>query len=419
MQPPRDAIEAVVILAASARWIAASAGRAGLKVFAADLFGDRDLCDVCERNSVVTAYPGGLAAAAAGFPPAPWIYGGALEHHQDLIEAIARDRPLAGCPPRAVQVVRDHAWLARSSRQSGLGHPETRRTPDRVPLDGSFLVKPVAGAGGRGIASWTPAAAARDRGPGHWLWQRRLEGRPRSVSLLLGPDPPRIIGASEQLIGLPASRGPGFGWCGGVETEAVCPDRFLSLAGALAEAGCRGLVGVDFIEDSAGHCHVLEVNPRPTASMELFERSGGECLVARHLEACGFSLQATSPPSARTPGDAVGGSAMPAGACRWAKGILFAKEPLRLPAGPQQAWEAFAGGWRLEDAGWPAVADLPVGGTCIPTGSPILSVFARGADPEAARSRLADRLQLLAEGFAERPAAATSASGAAPESKTL
>jgi predicted ATP-grasp superfamily ATP-dependent carboligase len=397
VHPPHDAIEAIVILAASARWIAASAWRAGLEVFAADLFGDRDLHEVCRRHCAVTGYPDGLIAAAAGFPPAPWIYGGAVENHHELIAAIARDRPLAGCPPPAVRAVRDPAWLARACRESGLAHPETRFAPDGLPLDGSYLVKPRAGAGGRGIALWTPPAATRDRAAGHWLWQRRVEGSPRSVSLLLGRDPPRIIGTSEQLIGLSATGGPAFGWCGGVESEGVCPNRFLSLAGTLAAVGCRGLVGVDFVEDETGHCHVLEVNPRPTASMELFERSGGASLVADHLEACGYRLREPAPRSARTPAEATGDSEPRLGTSYWAKGILFAHEPLRLAVGGQQAWESCADRWRPEDDGWPAVADLPNDGGCIRAGGPILSVFARGVDPATARSRLEDRLQILAE----------------------
>lgn len=384
-QHPNERCEAVVVLGASVRALAQSAGRAGLVVFAADLFGDRDLADACLKSRVVKDYPRELAVAASEFPQAPWIYSGAVEHHGDLIDAISRVRPLAGCDRQAVRVVRDPRWLGQTCRDSGLAYPATSATPDGIPLDGSFLVKPRAGAGGRGIAPWTVQEAARDRSPGEWLWQRRLQGISKSVVILAGPSTPIIVGTSEQFVGLEASRGPAFGWCGGVELRGLANDVFMRFAQHLVASGCRGLLGVDYLEDANGTCHVVEVNPRPTASMELFERSWGISLVAAHLHACGFSTPRSStswhlPPS-------------PVEGPFWAKGVLFARDEILIAAADIDAVDRLDRSWRATSFGWPSLADVPHAGARIPARSPILTVFAAGDDPPSCRAEVERRLQ--------------------------
>jgi predicted ATP-grasp superfamily ATP-dependent carboligase len=395
-----------VVLAASARAIAASARRTGLRVFAADLFGDRDLTSACEAHRVVREYPQGLADAAASFPQAPWIYGGAIELHEELIAEVSRRRPLAGCPPYAVRMVRNPDWLAEASHGSGLEYPETVRSPDGVPTDGSFFLKPRKGAGGRGIAPWTAEAARADRDRAAWIWQRRIEGIPRSVTLLLGPSAWVLVGFSEQLVGLPASRGPRFGWCGGVEAEPVASDRFGHLARRLAEVGCRGLVGIDFIEDGGGNCHVLEVNPRPTASMELFERGGRGSLIAAHLEACGFTLPSYGlspfqPPRAELPRRC------------WAKGLLFAARDVAVTSEAIQAWSHLDHAWRRAEGDWPALADLPRPETVVSARGPVLTVFASGRNATAARRLLEERLRSVEQTLVD--AAPASPRAAPPE----
>jgi hypothetical protein len=122
-------------------------------------------------------YPWGLLAAAEGFPlSTAWCYTGAVENHPDLIDAIARVHPLAGNPGDVVRRLRDPVHLAAAARAAGLSFPKTISSPDRIPLDGTWLVKPLASAGGRGIRRWTPAVAADHTA------DRANELRPRSTS---------------------------------------------------------------------------------------------------------------------------------------------------------------------------------------------------------------------------------------------
>ena len=150
-----------------------------------------------------------------------------------------------------------------------------------------------------------------------------------------------------------------------------------------AESGGVGLVGVDLIVDDAGRVHVIEVNPRPTASMELFERTGDLALAADHLAACGFASPRPHRPCA----------AADAGAT-WSKAVLFARHDTPLGEDMIGALRAAGAAWTAADGGWPALADLPRPAQVLAAGGPVLTVFARG--PAAAESLAALRGRIAA-----------------------
>jgi predicted ATP-grasp superfamily ATP-dependent carboligase len=378
----------LIIVAASARALAVSACRAGYSVHAADLFADADLCAAATVAVRVPAgpdlpWPLGLAACVRRFPVAPWCYGGALENHPDLVDRIAGDRPLAGNAGRRLRAVRDPAVLARAVRAIGLGFPETVADPAAVPADGSFVVKPRHGAGGRGIAHWhggPPPAGDR-------IWQRFVPGRPWSTAFAIDARGARLVGASRQLVGRRWCGARGFAWCGAVDVPLVAlaapvRSRLERLGAMLAdEFGLVGLVGADAVVDAAGTIHVLEINPRPTASMELVERATGESMVATHLEACGFPapvVPAAPQPAAR--------------AAPWAKAVVFAGRAVTVDEPLVTALTDCADRWADIDGGWPPLADLPTGGTTIAAGRPVLTVFAAGRDAATALHALHRRV---------------------------
>ena len=235
----RRADSRIIILGASARALAESAVRAGWGVYAADLFGDLDLQAVAMEavpvahgtNHATMDYPWSLLTAASGFPPgAAWCYTGAVENHPDLIDAIARERPLAGNPSGVVQRLRDPVQIAAAATAAGLVFPETLSSPAGVPLDGTFLVKPLAGAGGRGIRHWTAEVAADHatrqaseraiRPHAARIWQRFVTGRPLSASYCFTQRSSRLLGICGQLIGEPCCHAGLFAWCGAVTLTA-------------------------------------------------------------------------------------------------------------------------------------------------------------------------------------------------------
>jgi predicted ATP-grasp superfamily ATP-dependent carboligase len=376
---------ALVVVGASVRALAASAARAGWTVHAADLFADTDLRAATAAAIRVAGggprgYPNGLVRAVTEFPPAPWCYSGALENHPELLDALAAARPLAGNGGAAVRAIRDHTRLAAALRETGLTFPPTVASPHGLPTDGSFLVKPQRSAGGRGIRPWRGGTAPRDH-----VWQQRVRGRSWSLAFLCANGRGRLWSMSRQLVGVPWCHARPFAYCGSIAVHpAALPARPLREARRLGDLlagrfGLVGLVGADVVIDAAGRVHVVEINPRPTASMELGERTQGRSFAADHLAACGLARPvagSTCPPPERSD--------------VWAKAVLFAPAPLRFTAGRGGRLAARAAAWTAAD-GWTALADIPPLDAHLPAGGPVVTLFAHGATAAASRRRLRRR----------------------------
>jgi len=379
---------ALVILGASARAWATSVSRTGLDVHAADLFADRDLQAMATTVAVAPeCYPEALAEVATGFPAGPWCYTGALENHPGLVDAIATVRPLVGNGGEAIRRVRSPHELAVALAGVGIGFPRTLDDPATVPRDGTWLRKPLASAGGRGIMPWkAPVDGADGRGARRaHVWQEHCPGLPVAGVFVVRSDGARLAGASRQLLGVAPWHAPPYAYCGSIDVDPLSLPRPLVeqwnrigilLAGPF---GLRGVVGVDAIVSPAGRLVVIEINPRPTASMELVDRRTGGALAADHLAACGFVTGPCSP--------------APAGG-RWAKGILRSAAPIAVDAELCDRLDGLNRIWSRTD-GWPAIADLPRCGTVIPTGSPCITLFAVADGGRRARRLLDERMAIV------------------------
>jgi predicted ATP-grasp superfamily ATP-dependent carboligase len=401
--PNPSSARSCVVVGASVRAFAESAARRGWRVHAADLFGDVDLAAVASTvvrlgPAGAAAYPAGIPDLVSALPDGPCVYTGAIENHPDVIAEVAARRPLAGCSVHAVRVVRDPARLAALVRAAGHRFPDTTASPEGVPTDGSFLVKPERSAGGHGIRAWHGGPTASEGGAR--VWQRRVAGDHWSAHFLARGQRASLVGTSRPLAPARWCGGRGFSYCGSVDAPLahVADDlrRRLESLGASLAANVRleGLFGIDTIVDAAGHLHVLEVNPRPTASMELVERATGWSVAAAHLAACGWG----DPPA--PPSDAT---------VVWAKAIVFAHRPLHT-APADDVLAAFATSWTTHD-GKPAMADLPSPAAWPITGGPLVTVFASGeshADAVASlRRRVLTLRRAVAAAFSPRAASAS------------
>jgi len=387
-------------------------------VHAADLFCDLDLQAIARTavpvahgtDDAATGYPWSLKPAAEGFPPsAAWCYTGAIENYPDLIDAIARVRPLAGNPSDVVRPLRDPAQLAAVACAAGLSFPETLTSPDGVPLDGTFLVKPLAGAGGRGIRRWTPEVAA-DHATQQAItprptriWQRFMMGTPLSASYCFTQGSSRLLGVSRQLIGEPWCHAGMFAWCGAVALHAAGgrtdTDPLIAslqrLGSVLAERFQPvGLVGVDLVVDAGETITVIEVNPRPTASMELFERSNAVSIAGSHLAACGLGPPSGIATAIQQP--------LPRPASNWAKAVLFASQPTPVSQPLIDRLTREASPWTQADGGWPALADIPRPGQTINGGAPVVTIFAAASTAADALNRLRERVARIDALLSER-----------------
>ena len=359
-------------------------------VHAADLFGDADLRAVAATTTAVggcgeSPYPQSLVSAAATLPVAPWCYTGAVENHPNIIAAIAGQRLLLGTAAAAASAVRDHARLADVLQTAGVGFPDTFSTPAHVPRDGTFLVKPRASAGGRGIAGWDHDARGREH-DAH-VWQRRIPGESWAAAFVVShAGTARLWGVSRQLVGCDWCHARPFAYCGSLDLPLpLVPPHIRdaldrvgnTVATTFAPLGLAGLIGIDLVVDPAGNVHVIEMNPRPTASMELIERSTGESLAGVHVAACGGHVPARSAPG---PGTTI-----------WGKAVLFAAHDIVIDAARLTRLQRACLPLTAAETTWPVLADIPCVGTAIPEAAPLLTVFAAAADHARLLGRLRHR----------------------------
>lgn len=383
----------LLIAGASGRALASSAAAIGWRVDVADLFGDLDLREAARHVRCVAnaaeSYPASLVAAMASLPAGPWCYVGALENHPTLIDAVSTARPLVGNDGRRVRAVRDHRRLAEAVQTSGLCFPHTCDDPCGLPTDGSFVIKPRASAGGRGIGLWQGGPSP---GVDH-VWQRRIDGIGIGASFACGPRGARLMGIAHQHTGLPWCHAGRFAFCAAVRGTAQAAlagvtssvaDQVTALGELLVERfHLTGAVGVDAVIDDAGCVWVIEVNPRPTASMELHERASGESVAAAHLQGCGFPA-ATAGRAGPVPRD-----------CAWAKAVVHAPYESVVSTALITRWRSMAAAWTETDGGWPALADIPCPPQTIRRGGPLVTVFAMAADPPAALAAVERRAAAL------------------------
>jgi uncharacterized protein len=358
--------------------------RAGYDIVALDRFGDFDLQRLCPSVSVLRDLGGrgGMAVlvdAAETIPAGSVIYGAGLENKPELIARLASGRRLLGCPPETVERVRDPATLGASLRAAGLAYPTTFAPSDarrRAERSRRWLRKPVRGGGGRGVREWRGGAL-----DGKVVVQEHIPGLACSAAAVADGRSAVVLGVSEQLIGHRGFGARGYAWCGNVVPPRLGQAQQGALA-AGARAICahlarafelRGLFGVDLVWD--GECAwVVEVNPRPTGSLECVEAAHDVGVFTAHLEGCAGRLPATAP--APTPRRATG------------KAILFATEDVRVG----------------DTRGWPArgIRDVPHPREAIGAGHPICTLVSVQDSPEAVLADLEARADALRAELGER-----------------
>jgi uncharacterized protein len=316
-----------------------------------DLFGDVDLAGRGVTGGSLSA----LVDAAVAEPPAEVIYGASFENHPALVSRLAERHTLLGNTPETLRTVRDPKRLRAFS---------SPRTAFTAPNAGRWVSKPLRGGGGIRVRDWSGGEV-----PAGTYLQEHIEGLACSAAAVGDGRDAMVLGLTEQLIGLREFGVGGYRWCGNVvkSLPAALREQAREICSRLAGAfGLRGLFGVDFIWDGET-AWTLEVNPRPTASLEAIEAAYGIDVFGAHLSGCAGQLPRVDATLAR-----------PAG-----KAVLFATE------------DVVVGELR-------GVRDIPHPGERIAAGRPICTLFSTADDPladleeQAARLRAELRTEALA-----------------------
>jgi len=364
----------IIIVAITGRALAQSAAKTGCRVRVLDAFADRDTQAAAQTACVgadgaIALDPERLFAALGDLDDAREqrviVPGSGFERTPRWLERLASFGTLCANDADIVAAFKEPEVAAELLRALGWQVPETRREPPADPR--GWLQKEIGGAGGVHVRR-----AGRATAHARAYYQREVPGRPLSVTFLADAERAWILGFNA--LAFQAMGDAPFCYAG-ASTCSLDPvlEREVQtrLDRLVRVTGLRGLNGLDFLLDG-GEIYALEVNPRPTATFELYDPDYAEGLVRWHIRS--FAGPLRDFPSQRAQNRAR--------ACA----VVYAEHAVHVPDG-------------VDFPGW--CRDLPVAGSRIAAGAPVLAVFAE-AQSEGQVQRLLQHRQHEMRGTLQR-----------------
>ncbi len=289
-----------------------------------------------------------IAAVQEQAGPMPLVLGSGFESVPALVDMIAGCNRICGCSAAIIRALVDTPEVfERLHRITKSKPPATQR---ECPAENhGWLRKRAGGCGGDHVRHLSTSLCG---GSGYYF-QRHIKGRSMSALLIAGTSGIALCGLAEHLRWHPNADGA-FRY----EGARLVPDAPLALAAAAAALGADvahalglvGCFGIDFILRGEDDIALVDINPRPTATLDLYPDMGA--IFNAHMTAC-------------TTGELLYSKSRHAES--YGHLLLYADAPWVVPEGVE----------------WPAyVADRPVPGTTIARGAPLCSVRAR-AEPGA------------------------------------
>jgi predicted ATP-grasp superfamily ATP-dependent carboligase len=356
----------VLIAAISARALAQSAARGGYRPLVVDFFGDQDTLEMAHdhvrlignlANGIVEdALVSALETLARCYPPIGIVCGTGFEDRPHLLSGVAARWPLFGNSAAVVKKVKDPETLARICRKLAIPFPEFSLTKPNNPVD--WLAKRVGGAGGSHIR---PASQPASRTP---YYQRKVPGTPVSALFLANGVGSTLIGFSTQWMLGTATKPYRYG--GAVRPATLAAEMVTLLTSTVdrlaAAASLVGLNSVDFHVDGE-RFWLLDVNPRPGATLDIFEPPG-QSLFGFHVACCAGNLGSAPsyPPGAK------------------AAAIAYADD--NIPSVPALNWPNWT-------------ADRPQPGISLRAGEPLCTIYACDLDAAVAKALTDERRRLV------------------------
>jgi predicted ATP-grasp superfamily ATP-dependent carboligase len=420
--------QAVLIAAASGRALAASARRAGYRPLVIDYFADQDtiasaqahvrLASGLDRGMQAQEVMAALKTLSEQYDACGVVWGSGFEDRPSLLQQIAQTWKVIGNGPDFVEHVKHPMLVAKLCRSCDVHYPETRLDPPDAGT--GWLIKRIGGAGGTHIRDaaflpppggeracpgldlgstaeggrvevaalerrltdmlFTPPRRApradpppRGEGEPAFYYQRRVAGEPISALVLADGKAAAVLGFSRQW----SSPGPGnpFRYGGAVRPATLAPEIADALTAVVqrltALTGLVGLNSFDFLVDDRTF-HLLEINPRPGATIDIFEPPGTASLFALHVDASRGGL-----PDRALVLDGAAASAI----------VYAAADIPQLPSFDWPDWSA----------------DRPIAGSFISAQSPLCTVLARAATAAQAQELVEERAQAILARSRARP----------------
>jgi len=361
-----------LIISQSGRALAASAKRAGIETHVIDLFADEDTDENTLSNHYVTGFSGRsnsealiniVAEYISNFPDLNIVLGSGLEECPDLLAQLEQRFSVIGNHSSVVRQVKDPAVFFKRLEHLSLPYPVFFTEKDGPEAsEGSFLIKTIGGAGGGHVRHYKKGMTLDST----CYCQAYLRGKNYSVTFLADGNSFYVLGFNETW---GCGENGGFVFAGAVSNTNLSNGLCLQVTDAIKQLvpsfNLQGLCSLDFIVEESGQYSIIEVNPRPTATFELYEHR--ESLFLQHVEA--FNGNMTEPEPNRSLSRALG--------------LLYAGKSITIP--------------RLNWPEW--VTDRPKSGKQIVKGEPVCTVHAEGLDVGNVKKQLKSRLAILGETF--------------------
>lgn len=280
----------IVIIAHSARALAESASRAGYQIVTVDGFADIDTVAVSSQSWCIPLVNGEFDQAKlfacldkvqSNFPVARVIAGAGCEPFVSEIEAV-QGWQLLGNSAACVQQVCTPSSFFAALEQLLIPHPKVKFTPPSQ-YAGSWLYKTPFRCGGLGVGR----SGGSSRLSGYW--QQEQQGVPISALCLCSRGKLELIGINRQFTCALASQLP-YVYSGALANYKVgrlIYDKAISYAAKLSEHfKLTGICSIDMLMYH-NELSVLEINPRVSATYELYECLSPEInLIDAHIRVC-------------------------------------------------------------------------------------------------------------------------------------
>ena len=285
--------EYILIIANSGRMLAQAAFDAGFKPLVIDLFADLDTQSHADDFVQVASLAlHDLASATEHFisryAVKHFIYGSGFEKHPESLVYLAERLLTLGNSVDSFVNVQDKQHFFSALKQLDIPSPAVSFTAPAFNKN-SWLVKPLQGQGGLGIRRYCD-----DESSEPIYWQRLITGSPHSLLFLANGVNAQIVGFNTQWVD-ETHYPEHFIFSRVINKTDLSKEHKQTIAKWLEKLvplfSLKGLNSLDFIQTPDQQFFVLEINPRPSASMQLYDSD----LLIRHIDSCRGELSPLPP----------------------------------------------------------------------------------------------------------------------------
>ncbi len=294
-----------------------------------------------------------VVAVASRATPEDWlIYGSGFEKHPELLDELTQHVQVLGNSAETVALCAAPPRLKNTLDKIGVRCPEIQCTPPDSPE--GWLCKRSGCSGGAHVR----VAGQESDEPGQY-WQRHISGNTYSVLFYAAEGAVKMLGTAHLL---PPDKATGtYVWTGAVapvSLDASVEEELQAMVQALArELGLIGMCGLDFIIDENNSVHLIDINPRLTATCLLHQGRFVSNLLEKHAEVCrNGSIEDLELEKNTTDGAVYG------------LRVVYTPDPVFIT--PAMVWPYFC-------------TDLPDEGSILEPGEPVCTVHSRADDKAA------------------------------------